>query len=199
MPILPVCVRCMIMDPACNVSILVRWLLVLVFAPSIAGCVMPLDLGAASTPRSDDAIYLPVHRVRLGWRYPTFRAAALIQPPRVGNRPMVPIEPTDQWRVTHVVPDGYFIESKSYTKRLCAAYPRGHQWDEWGDEQLCASDEYLLHAIRWKLAISIRKDGSILEGWQLLDRQLGENGFWHETNRASMGWPAGIVIVPTTK
>lgn len=107
---------------------------------------------------------------------------------------MVPIEPDDEWRVTHVVPEGYFIQSKMYTKRLCKTYGRGDQWDEWGDQLNTKGC-----GIRFDLAISVTKDGSILDGWQLLATQLGENWFWHEINYASAGWPTGVVFVPSTK
>lgn len=106
-------------------------LLLLTLTLITLGCVAPLDLGVSSTPRPPDAIYLPSHRVLFG-SYPRFHTATRVEPPKLWRRPMIPIEPEDEWRVTHVVPDGYFIQSKAYTKRLCQTY--GKSWDrgEWG-------------------------------------------------------------------
>ena len=163
------------------------------------GCVAPLDLGVFSTPRSPDAVYLPSHRALSGF-YPSFHTATRVEPPIIGRngRPMPPIEPEDEWRVTHVVPNGYFIQSETYTRRFCETnvndYQR-HAWREFRGE-FCKDPDVLLSIVRYDLAISIRKDGTILDGWQMLATQIGENWFWHEMEYLAGNWPTGQVFMP---
>lgn len=108
---------------------------------------------------------------------------------------MLPIEPEDEWRVTHVVPEGYFIQSETYTKRLCKTYVNGDHLREWRGV-FCKDPDILLGTVRYDLAISIHKDGTILDGWQMLATQLGENWFWHEIDYAAGGWSNDQVFMP---
>ncbi len=177
------------------------WLFLLLTLPLITvGCVAPLDLGIFSSPRSSDAVYLPRHRVLFG-SYPIYHTASRIEPPTLGKggRPMHPIEPEDEWRVTHVVPNGYFIQSETYTRKTCEANDKDdqrHAWREWRRGEFCMDPDVLLGTVRYDLVISIRKDGTILDGWQRLATQLGENWFWHEIDYAAGGWPDNQVFIP---
>ncbi|MBI3778659.1 MAG: hypothetical protein HY274_07085 [Gammaproteobacteria bacterium] len=111
---------------------------------------------------------------------------------------MPPIEPEDEWRVTHVVPDGYFIQSKTYTRRFCEVNPKDEQryaWREFKGE-FCKDPDKLLGTVLYDLAISIHKDGTILDGWQMLATQIGENWFWHEIQYAAGGWSNDQVFMP---
>lgn len=109
---------------------------------------------------------------------------------------MPPIEPEDEWRVTHVVPDGYFIQSEAYIKRFCETNPKDDERRAWREqrEEFCKDPDKLFGIILYDLAISIHKDGTILDGWQLLATQLGENWFWHEIQYAAGGWPTDQVF-----
>lgn len=157
----------------------------------------PLDLGIFSSPKSSDAVYLPRHRVLFG-SYPKFYTTTRVEPPKLGDRLMLPIEPEDEWRVTHVVPDGYFIQSKTYTRRLCETFVSSEHRRKWRGA-FCKDPDILLDTVRYDLAISIRKEGTILDGWQMLTTQLGENWFWHEIDYASAGWPNDQIFTPAKR
>lgn len=115
---------------------------------------------------------------------------------------MPPIEPDDEWRVTHVVPNGYFIQSESYIRKACKATDKDeerYEWREWRRGQYCRDPEKLLDTARYDLAISIHEDGTILDGWQSLATQLGENWFWHEIQYAAGGWSNNQIFIPVKR
>ena len=76
-----------------------------------------------------------------------------------------------------------------------AAFVDGDHRGEWRGV-FCKDPDILLDTPSYDLAISIRKDGAILDGWQSLATQLGENWFWHEIQYEDSGWPDGQVFVP---
>ena len=90
------------------------------------------EYGSGQAPVDPDTFAVDSHK------FPHFRVAAPFSPPRwisiynpnvESGSPMVEIQPSDIWRVTHVVRNVQIIQSDSYTLRQCeflaAAAPHG--------------------------------------------------------------------------
>lgn len=104
--------------------------------------------------------------------YPTFRVKKRFDPPKrkVGavesEFAMVTIEPSDVWKVTHLVGETYLIYSDAYNDRQCrylaSIAPSGYAGgfvSRWGGSTCQASHLY---------QIAITPDGTVKGGWKLL-------------------------------
>jgi len=128
-------------------------------APGVKPVTRPMNIEDPDKYRVDSAIY-PAFRIKARFEPPRWKAGA-----GESKYPMVSIEPTDTWRVTHQVGDVFLIYSDTYNDRQCrmlaAIEPNGMAGGfigRWGST--CHSD-HLYH-------IPITLDGTVRNGWKLL-------------------------------
>lgn len=103
--------------------------------------------------------------------YPTFRVKERFEPPRwkagagESKYPMVPIDPTDIWTVTHRVGEVLLIYSDAYNDRQCRLLaqlePHGIAGGQLGFGGKTCHAGRLYH-------ISITADGKVQGGWKLM-------------------------------
>jgi hypothetical protein len=134
----------------------------------LSGCMGPADyLGPPSTIADRAARAIDPEDLRVNAdMYPRFRVArAATPPPHMSrydpsgpSRPMLPILPSDEWRVTYKLRELLIITSQSYDQRLCAS-----------KKASCArrilSSEYVP---QWFSGIYVSSDGRISGGWVFL-------------------------------
>ena len=125
--------------------------------------------------------------------YPTFRVLSTATPPRPVNRydatkvwpvAMLPILPSDEWRVTHKLGDVFIITSESYEQRQCAL-----------KITVCGKaflrDQYVP---KFFWGIYIGKDDRISGGWAFLANPKlilfasDRRDYFSPTQQGNIGW-----------
>jgi hypothetical protein len=148
--------------------------------------------GSGTTPIDPDALLINSNE------YPRFHVLQLLSPPEIKYVlfgyavivEMVPIYPSDVWRVTHVFVGRYLIESDEYNERECRLMAKKHQdgyVNPWG--KCLRQHDY---------AIFVTPSGEVSGGWQLLPGpQLGGSNRYTYLSYApdkNAGWPTGPVF-----
>lgn len=151
-----------------------------------------LTQGSGSTPINPDTLRVNSNE------YPQFHLVQQLSPPEIKYMlfgyevtvEMVPIDPSDTWRVTHVFAGRYLIESDEYNERECRLMAKKHQdgyVNPWG--KCLRQHDY---------AVFIAPNGEVSGGWQLLPGpQLGGSNRYTYLSYApekNAGWPTGEVF-----
>lgn len=154
-----------------------------------------IEHGSGSSPIDPDDLAVSSEK------FPQFHVLQQLSPPEIKYLlfgyevmvEMIPISPSDTWRVTHVFADRYLIESDEYNERECRFlaknYPR-------------ANDAYVNifgSCLRQhNYAIFVTPSGEISGGWQLLPGpQLVLSARYTYLSYApekNAGWPMGAVF-----
>jgi len=131
-------------------------------------------------------------------KYPRFHLAQTLSPPAIDyllfGHPveveMVPIYPSDTWRVTHIFANRYLIESDNYNERECRLMAKKHDDGYVNPFGNCLRQH--------DYAVFITTSGEVSGGWQLLPGpQLGGSNRYTYLSYApgkNTGWPTGAIF-----
>lgn len=131
----------------------------IILPPGVKEAAAPANLEDPDKHRVDSADY-PTFRVRRKFKPPLWKEG-----PVESQFPMVPIEQSDTWKVTHKINDDLFlIYSESYNERQCRyladALPRGMAGGHVGIFSNNCDADYLYQ-------IPITLDGTVKGNWKL--------------------------------
>lgn len=154
-----------------------------------------LTQGSGSTPINPDTL-----RVNSS-EYPLFHVLQQLSTPEVRyllfgypvTVEMIPINPSDTWRVTHVFAGRYLIESDEYNERECRFLAKNYPKKNDANVNIFGSCKR-----QHDYAIFVSPNGEISGGWQLLPGpQLGGSNRYTYLSYApdkNAGWPVGVVF-----
>ena len=154
-----------------------------------------IKAGSGPTPIDPDTLQVNSSK------YPLFHVLQQLSPPEIRyllfgypvTVEMIPINPSDTWRVTHVFAGRYLIESDEYNERECRFLAKNYPKKNDANVNIFGSCKR-----QHDYAIFVSPNGEISGGWQLLPGpQLGGSNRYTYLSYApdkNAGWPVGVVF-----